>query len=259
MERIQTWLFIERQVLDNITNTLTANLVSLMILVGTFAMAAVPALMTGISVYFFTIQQWGQSLALLMSVASGVGIEAVGISSAFVALKLYNDWRANPEQGRTRLVVSISLAVGYAIAVGGIIVAIDNMPRAMVGFGAVSPWLALMLYTARGLYQDVLDKEAEKRLIKNAEVQAQVTELETAQANKQELALLKLKLRHEEKMATLQQPVPVQQTLQRNVASNARATFMQWVQDGNDPSQYTDTELANMFGVNRTTIWRWKK
>lgn len=205
LENYKEKLLIEQDVVDSTLGMISSNIVSGAMLFGTVTIAAVPALFTGFSIYKLTLPLWQETMALAAAWVFGVGLETVGMVTANVALKLYRAWR----EGKVILeefLVTIVLMLVYVVTVAVVIAFVEKeqLPLTLKAIGAGSPFLAVVLYIARGLYLDHSDREAKERLIASAEKSRQAEVEDEERKHRQEMERLKALQAHERKLRKIE-------------------------------------------------------
>lgn len=195
-------LLLEQDVVDSTLATLTSNLVSLAMLLGTLTVAAVPALFTGYSIYSLTLDTWGESMAISAGWVFGIGLETVGMVTSNVALKLYRAWR----EGKVlfeEFLLTLALMLAYVLTVVLVILYVENLPTTLQAVGIGSPFLTVVLYIARGLYLDHANREAIARLVETTDRQEQQQINQEERHHRQDLDRLKLEYQHQRQLEKL--------------------------------------------------------
>jgi hypothetical protein len=264
MNQIQLWLYKERQILEEISGTLATNIVSVATLLGMLFMPLFPALLAGLTVYTFALELWQRELALVLAVVAGGTLELLGIVGTTEALNQYSRWRRGLSD-LNRFIAASVVVLGYVVGVSGTVYLMHSLPTTMMLLGVAAPIFSVLFYTTRALRQErneaderqVLSEVAEQKVEQDKDAlarQQQLEDEERAYQRKQEQ--LAATREHKLKMVTLHDVAPA--TPMQHGAT-PKQQFETWVQQGNDPAQHTVEELATMFGVNRSTIWRWQK
>lgn len=201
-QRLQTYkegLLIEQDIVDSTLGTISQNIVSLAMLLGTLTVAAVPALFTGYSIYALTAEVWGETMAQGAGWVFAIGLEAVGMVTSNVALKLYRAWR----EGQVILeefLVTIALMIVYVVAVVLIIAFVENLPLTLQAVGIGSPFLAVVLYIARGLYLDHMSREIGRRMIENQQRDVEREQASEERQHRREMERLRIEQGHQRKL-----------------------------------------------------------
>lgn len=251
-EKYKEALLIEQDLVDVTLGTLSSNIISLAMLLGTLTIAAIPALFTGYSVFILTSSQWSPQMSTFAGWVFGIGLEAVGMVTSNVALKLYRGWR---EQSviLEEFLITIALMIIYVVATVTVILFVEELPLTLKAVGCGSPFLAVVLYIARGLYLDHVERETRKRLeVKERRIQKRQERIEDRTHQRE---LEKLRLEYEYKAAqsgnfpaTNKKTETLPEWLPKIPAS--RNEWRQMIKEGVKVPEYINgSELANLLDV----------
>jgi hypothetical protein len=215
------FLLLEQDIVDSTLATLSSNLVSLAMLLGTLTVAAVPALFTGYSIYSLTLSTWGEWMAVSAGWVFGIGLETVGMVTSNVALKLYRAWR----EGKVLLeefLLTLVLMLAYVATVVLVILYVENLPVTLQAVGVGSPFLTVVLYIARGLYLDHANREAVARLVDMTDRQVQQQIDQEERQHRREIDRLRLENQHQRKLEKLRlESQPETKTGPENLPENS--------------------------------------
>jgi hypothetical protein len=218
LKRLQEKSYIWQESVDIVLGVISANIVSMFMLLGTVIIALVPAIFTGYAVYSITLDVWGFGLSFFTGLAFAIGLEAVGMTTSNVALHLYRSWRRGVGMVE-EFIIAASLMLVYVVIVCLVVVFVESLEPTLKAIGVASPFLAVILYIARGLYLDHKQEESQSRIeAKEYQLQQEkisVLKIEQDQAlkileleQKQELKLLRLKQSVSKNLPELSAPLP---------------------------------------------------
>lgn len=211
--------------IDDVLDTIQAVLLSVLIKLGPFAVALMPALFSGYAIYHTFAEQAGPKLAILFAVVVALAIETVGIVLAHTSIEMYNGFTAGVVDG-VKLGLIVLLIPFYIVGVAGVVIYADGAFTPLVqALGVASPFLTCAVYVAVALARDLQN-------IKQKMSRVEQTEAEQSTAERQherDLAKQRLAMEHERqlKQAELLARVQIEQ---------ARATAQASVQPAqNEP------------------------
>lgn len=152
--------------IDQILDDIQAILLSLLVKIGPFFVALMPALFVGYAI-FIVFEASGPFLAFAFAITVGLAIETVGIVATHTAIDLYNGWRLGAVDV-FKFLLMLSLVPFYIVAVSGTIWFAEKAFTPLVqGLGMASPVLTCIVYIAVALTRDlaeIKDEIKEKRL-----------------------------------------------------------------------------------------------
>lgn len=161
---------------------------------GPFAVALMPALFTGHSVYTWYASNNGWWLAVTISVVVAVAMEAVNINVVHTSLDLFE----NGQKGKGVLMAFFSVVV-MALVSSVIGLSENGLSPLIKSLAVASPWLTGIVYLAVGMAQSIHyerqqtelardDERQQRAMDRELERQIRLQELE----NKQQIALAKI-------------------------------------------------------------------
>lgn len=204
LETYEEKLFIFRQGADITLVTISALVVSVLLLVGTIVVAAPPAILTGYSITVAAMGDIDPWAAIAAGISFGLAVEAVGMVSAYVSLKLYQARKLQQENLDVEFVTSLGLILVYVAGVVVSMLMIEGFSTTLKGIGVASPLLAISLYIGRGLYLEHIDREVKIRLeAKESREEARKAREET-RAHKRRMEEVAAQLAHEQRLAEIQ-------------------------------------------------------
>lgn len=139
---------------DNFLDEVQAILLSILVKLGPFAVALMPALFTAYAIYFTYQVDAGENLALFFAIVVGLAMETVGIVATHTAIDLYNGKQSGViESGKFWLMVL--LVPAYVLGVAGTVYYSENAFTPLVkSLGIASPFLTCIVYIAVALARD---------------------------------------------------------------------------------------------------------
>lgn len=205
------------QKFDTFLDAIQSILMSLLVKLGPFFVALMPALFTAYSIFHTFKEEAGYYLALFFAVVVGVAIETVGIVATHTAIDLYNAKQQEIIEP-VKFQVMAWLVPVYVIGVASVVsFSGDAFTPLVKGLGIASPFLTCIVYIAVALARDLSRIETKQSL--SDERQA-IIEAEDRQWQR-EKERLELDLKHRERLAKIQSPninkvtpQPVNQTSQ---------------------------------------------
>lgn len=189
---------------DSLLDAVQAVLMSILVKLGPFMVALMPALFTAYSIYHTFQAEAGHELALFFAVVVGLAMETVGIVATHTAIDLYNAVQEGyTQRSKFRLmvwlvpvyVIGVSLVVGFSG---------DAFTPLVKGLGVASPWLTCIVYVAVALARDIKRTQARQR----AEELARQQEVNEDRDWDRRKERLELEFRHEEKLARIEAKRP---------------------------------------------------
>lgn len=194
------------QLIDGALDDLQAILLSVLIKLGPFAVALMPALFTAYAIYHTFETEAGPALALCFAVVVGLAFETVGIVATHTAIDLYNGW----SEGRIQAFKAALMALLVPVYVLGVAGAVwhsgDAFTPLIKGLGVVSPFLTCIVYVAVALARD-LSKAEQKKL---AEQGVEQSTKQEERAFERELKRERLQREHELRLKQLEVSAQVQ-------------------------------------------------
>lgn len=194
------------QAIDSLLDDTQSILLSLLIKLGPFAVALMPALFTAYAIFHTFEKEAGPMLALCFAVVVGLAFETVGIVATHTAIELYN----GTEQGiispiKTGLMISL-----VPVYVAGVATVVwfsgDAFTPLVQALGIASPFLTCIVYIAVALARDLSN-------IKQAQTQAGEQKQSSEQEDKKlerELKRERLQIEREIKLRELDLKAQVQ-------------------------------------------------
>ena len=148
------------QFIDNILDATQAILLSLLVKLGPFFVALMPALFTGYAIYATFEQKVGLIIALFFAVVVSLAVETVGIVATHTAIELYN----GAENGTIQPVkfwIMAAMVPVYVLGVAAVIwFAGDAFTDIVRSLGIASPFLTAIVYAAVALARDLQNIKA---------------------------------------------------------------------------------------------------
>lgn len=206
------------QAIDSLLDDTQSILLSLLIKLGPFAVALMPALFTAYAIFHTFEKEAGPMLALCFAVVVGLAFETVGIVATHTAIELYN----GTEQGiispiKTGLM--ISLVPVYVAGVAAVVwFSGDAFTPLVQALGIASPFLTCIVYIAVALARDLSN-------IKQAQSQAGEQKGETEKRrldHELQLEVQRMKLNHEQKLRKIELDAEVRKEEVRTLAGVER-------------------------------------
>lgn len=188
------------QKFDNFLDAIQSILMSLLVKLGPFFVALMPALFTAYSIFHTFKDEAGYYLALFFAVVVGIAIETVGIVATHTAIDLYN---AKQQQiiEPVKFQVMAWLVPTYVIGVAAVVFFSEDAFTPLVkGLGIASPFLTCIVYIAVALARDLSRIETKKALID----ERQATIENEDQQWRRDKERLELEMKHQERLAKIQ-------------------------------------------------------
>lgn len=263
------------QTFDRFLDAIQAILMSVLVKLGPFFVALMPALFTAYSIFHTFKDEAGIYLALFFAVVVGVAIETVGIVATHTAIDLYNaKQQAIIEPVKFQLMAWLvpAYVIGVAVVVG---FSEDAFTPLVKGLGVASPFLTCIVYIAVALARDLARIEA-----KYARLDSRQTHIEDeARQWQREKERLELELKHQERLAKIQTPVvnqlviepvkelrpPVQEVVKNHVfdtvneskAERKHQLLIRMVDIYRDNPQLPVSTVASTLNVSRQTVYNY--
>jgi len=188
------------QKFDGFLDAIQSILMSLLVKLGPFFVALMPALFTAYSIFHTFIDEAGYHLAVFFAVVVGLAIETVGIVATHTAIDLYNAKQQEiiePIKFRVMAWLVPAYVIGVATVVG---FSEDAFTPLVKGLGIVSPFLTCIVYIAVALARDLSRIEAKQSLID----ERQVTIEDEDRQWQRDKERLELEMKHQERLAKIQ-------------------------------------------------------
>lgn len=195
--------------IDDVLDTIQAVLLSVLIKLGPFAVALMPALFSGYAIYHTFADQAGPGLAMLFAVVVALAIETVGIVLAHTSIEMYNGFTAGVVDG-VKLGLIVLLIPFYLVGVAGVVIYADGAFTPLVqALGVASPFLTCAVYVAVALARDYA--RIEQRLSQGEQIEA--GQIAAERQHERDLARQRLAMDHERqlKQDELQARVQIEQ------------------------------------------------
>jgi biotin operon repressor/cell division protein FtsL len=188
------------QFVDDILDDVQALLMSLLVKLGPFCVALMPALFTAYAIFKTFASEAGTELAFGFALVVGVAIETVGIVSVHTAIDLYNAWQEEVTQ-EVKFWLMAALIPVYVVGVACVVGFSENAFTPLIkGLGIASPFLTCVVYVAVALARDIRRTKARQE-----ETQAKQERIEAEErAWDREKERLELEHKHAEKMARIE-------------------------------------------------------
>lgn len=188
------------QKFDHFLDAIQSILMSLLVKLGPFFVALMPALFTAYSIFYTFNDEAGEYLALCFAVVVGLAIETVGIVATHTAIDLYNAKQQKIIEP-VKFHLMAWLVPVYVIGVAAVVGFSDDAFTPLVkGLGIASPFLTSIVYIAVALARDLSRLEARQSL-KDTRQDLIEDESRQWQREKERLAL---EMKHEERLAKIQ-------------------------------------------------------
>lgn len=181
---------------DIVLDTIQAIILSLLVKLGPFFVALMPALFTGYAVYATFWPKVGFEVALFFALVVSVAMETVGIVATHTAVDLYNGTESKVIHP-VKFWLMTALVPVYAMGVAGVVYFSDEAFEPLVkALGVASPFLTVIVYIAVALARDLA-----KAQDKQSEVRDEEKEIEAEdRAWQREKERLELEQKHAEKL-----------------------------------------------------------
>jgi hypothetical protein len=159
IRRIRQWLRGERELVAATTATVTENIAALAEVSGMLLLPLIPAILTGMSIYFslLSTSSWPQWAATTVALVVAAGLESLGIAASKTAMRLYRAWRDSLSL-KAELYAVVSTTMLYATLVTAIIAFGEGLPQELRWVGYVSPVLAVSMYVVVGFNADIQER-----------------------------------------------------------------------------------------------------
>jgi len=178
---------------DKLLDEVQAILLSILVKLGPFFVAMMPALFTAYAIYYTYQQDAGHDLALFFAVVVGLAMETVGIIATHTAIDLYNGKESGAVQAGKFWLMLLLVPV-YVVGVAGTVYYSENAFTPLVkSLGVASPFLTCIVYIAVALARDL------SRVSQHQERQSQQGRADKQEGKqyKRQLELRKLELEQE--------------------------------------------------------------
>ena len=236
------------QLFDGFLDAVQSILLSVLVRIGPFFVALMPALFTAYSIYHTFKVEAGHELALFFAGVVGLAMETVGIIATHTAIDLYNAKQQGLiAPGKFRLLTW--LIPVYVFGVAGVVAfSKDAFTPLVKSLGIASPFLTCVVYIAVALARDLADTRARQDAVEERETERENDERQFERKKE----LLELELKHKERMARI---------VQKTVKMPSNTTVKQ--PDNRTPNIYRHnpdagvTEISRRLGVSRQTIYNY--
>lgn len=165
VNRVKSWLLSEQEIVASTAAAASGTIASLSEVLVMVAMPLVPAVLSGLSLYFALLSlpdPWPEWSVLLLAVLVVVALEPYGIASSKTAVRFYQAQR-DGEASPLEAYATATTVVLYVVLIVGINLLSHSLPLPLIGLGAVSPVLSAAAYVVIGLNNDLqrrLDRRA---------------------------------------------------------------------------------------------------
>lgn len=188
------------QKFDSFLDAIQSILMSLLVKLGPFFVALMPALFTAYSIFYTFKDEAGYYLAMFFAVVVGVAIETVGIVATHTAIDLYNAKQQEMIEP-VKFQVMAWLVPAYVIGVASVVAFSEDAFSPLVkGLGIASPFLTCIVYIAVALARDLSRIETKQSL---TDARQALIEDEHRQWLRDK-ERLELELKHQERLAKIQ-------------------------------------------------------
>lgn len=185
---------------DEILDLIQGILLSVLVKIGPFFVALMPAMFTAYATYHTFAIEADHRLALFFGLVVGVAIETVGIVATHSAVDLYNAWQTGITQP-IKFFVMAALVPVYVVTVALIVYFAPNAFTDLVrGLGIGSPFLTCIVYIAVALAGDIRRIEAKQEAIEDKQGALEADAL----VWEREKERLILEQKHNEKLARIE-------------------------------------------------------
>lgn len=141
--------------LNALLDEIQAILLSILIKLGPFAVALMPALFTAYAIFHTFKEEAGTGLAFAFAVVVGLAFETVGIVATHTAIDLYNGWQGGAIKP-VKFWLMVALVPLYVLGVAGVVFFSDGAFTPLVrSLGVASPFLTCVVYVAVALARDL--------------------------------------------------------------------------------------------------------
>lgn len=185
VERFRGWLLGEREVVAALSITAADNISSLAEVAGMITMPGVPALLSGLSLYFALMASgtWSPAAIIAVALVVVISLECLGIAASKTAMKLYRSWRDQLSTQGEFMAVVVTTTL-YALLVFGIVYMGRGLPSELQALGYASPFLAVAMYVVIGFNADLQQRRDQLLAASQRETefenQQRIAELEDA-------------------------------------------------------------------------------
>ncbi len=185
---------------DNALDAIQSILMSILVKIGPFFVALMPALFTAYAIYHTFKGDAGPGLALFFGVTVALAMEATGIVAIHTSVDLYN-----AAEDKTIQPIKFWLMVALIpFYVGGVSLVIafsqDAFTPLVKSLGIASPFLTTVIYVAVALRRDVTRIEAKQEQVEDKQAQLEADQREW----ERERERLEMELKHSEKLARIE-------------------------------------------------------
>lgn len=140
---------------DNVLDSIQSLLMSVLVKIGPFFVALMPALFMSYAIFSTFKTEAGKELAFAFAVVVGVAWETVGIVATHTATDLYNAMQRGVVQP-VKFWLMVGLVPVYVLGVAGVIgFSQDAFTPLVKGLGVASPFLTAIVYIAVALARDL--------------------------------------------------------------------------------------------------------
>lgn len=268
LKKLQNQTYVWQESVDIVLGVISSNIVSLFMLIGTVTIAIVPAIFTGFAVYSLTVDIWGYWLSFTAGVVFAFGLEAVGMTTSNVALHLYRSWRGGKGLLEEFVIASILMLV-YVITVVLVILFVEELPLTLKAIGISSPFLAVILYVARGLYLDHKMAETKERIesedLREEKRERRIQTGDARLAHTQRMERLKLEQSHEVRLieAKAKNQIPVSEfstgKTEKPKIPKINKKVNSYLKTLDNPELVKVADIARETGVAISTAWENKE
>lgn len=170
---------------DSFLDAIQSLLMSVLVKVGPFFVALMPALFMAYAIYHTFQDEAGPELAFVFAVVVGIAWETVGIIATHTATDLYNAVQKGATQP-VKFWLMVALVPVYVFGVAGVVYfSQDAFTPLVKGLGIVSPFLTAIVYIAVALARDL--NRTELAQSENSQHQAERERAEQAHKRAMEL------------------------------------------------------------------------
>lgn len=150
-------------------------IISVIVNLGPFFVAAMPASFTGYSVYNIFKEQ--PVIAFAFALIVGFALEAVGILATHTSVQLYNAFKEDVIEKNKFYIMAWMVPI-YIIAVDLVVIYSEAFESLIFGIAFASPWLTVIVYLAIAL---AADAQLARKQIELARSKAELKEAEQSQ------------------------------------------------------------------------------
>ena len=235
-----------------VLNNTQDGLLALIVKLGPFIVALMPALFIGIAVYREFVKTEHISVAIAFAVIVPFAIESVGIISSHSIVELFNGWREGETHPAKLILVSL-MGIIYILSVSGVIYwAKASFAEIIWALGLISPLMAYSAYIATNLLRDHLRASESKAEEKAQNNKQRREEYSKKKAHERELEKIELTYR-----LSADSPQKSMDSPQKSIdLTDNEIDSLQMIQDQLGESVFTAQDFQDLTGKKRAFAFK---